>query len=140
MNRVYVDSGGWLSVLIRTDKYHQVGTKYYEAILQRRTLLVTSDYVLDETITRLRYDVGHDAAKQFLELIEKATTMGALEIVFTSEAIWNKAKQLFLLYADVRLSFTDCVSFAIIQQMNIPEVFGYDTHFGLIGVSLQPTV
>jgi predicted nucleic acid-binding protein len=52
--------------------------------------------------------------------------------------VWSEAIQLFLQYADVRLSFTDCVSFALLQRMGITEVFGFDAHFGLMGVMLQP--
>ncbi|MCX7924678.1 MAG: PIN domain-containing protein [Fimbriimonadales bacterium] len=140
MRRVFVDSGGWLSVVIKTDRYHTAGVAYYESLLAQRAHLITSDYVLDETITRLRYDVGHDAAKRFLELTQKAAEAGVLEIVFVDETVWNVAVPLFLQYADVRLSFTDCTSFVLIQQLGVQEVFGYDAHFGIVGASLHPSV
>lgn len=138
MKSVFVDSGGWLSVVIQTDQYHRVGAAYYKRLLDERAKLITSDYVLDEVITRLRYDVGHEAARRFIELVGRATEAGSLTVVYIDEALWSEAIQLFLQYADVRLSFTDCVSFALLQRMGITEVFGFDAHFGLMGVMLQP--
>lgn len=138
MRAVFIDSGGWLSVVIQTDRYHAAGSTYYKQLLDERARLITSDYVLDEVITRLRYDVGHHAARQFIELISKAKVSGVLEIVYVDESLWQEAVDLFLQYADVRLSFTDCSSFAILRRLRITEVFGFDAHFGLIGVMLQP--
>jgi hypothetical protein len=37
------------------DRHHEVGTLYYFDLLDEGAHLLTSDYVLDETITRLRY-------------------------------------------------------------------------------------
>ncbi len=48
----FVDSGGWLSVLIRTDRYHMIGSQHYRELLEQRVPLATSDFVLDEVITR----------------------------------------------------------------------------------------
>lgn len=140
MRSVFVDSGGWLSIVIRTDRYHAEGSVYYRRLLDERTELITSDYVLDEVITRLRYDVGHEAAKRFIQLVEKAIEGGVLRLVYVDESIWYEAVQVFLQYADVRLSFTDCTSFAILQRLGVMEVFGYDAHFGLVGAMLQPVV
>ncbi|GEM_PF-6184326 len=61
MKQVLVDSGGWLSVMIRTDMYHHAGAASYKAMLDQRAHPVTSDYVMDEVITRL-YQSGFQMA------------------------------------------------------------------------------
>ena len=67
--KVLIDSGGWLSVIIESDQYHEAGRSYFEALMALGSALETFDFVLDEVITRLRYDVGHGEAVEFLGLI-----------------------------------------------------------------------
>jgi predicted nucleic acid-binding protein len=135
---IFIDSGGWLSVVIESDQYHQAGKAYFEAIIDVGALAVTTDFVLDEVVTRLRYDIGHATAVEFLSLIHRAADGGSLLIHRITENLWNKAEAIFLRYADVRLSFTDCTSFAWLVDHPVDEVFGYDSHFELMGHILQP--
>ena len=95
---VFIDSGGWLSVLIESDQYHEIGADYFRAMMAVGALAVTTDYVLDEVITRLRYDVGHPKAAEFLRLIHDATDSGALAIHRIDEQLWAQAEAIFLRY------------------------------------------
>jgi uncharacterized protein len=135
---VFIDSGGWLSVVIEADRYHEAGKAYFQVLVDLRALAVTSDFVLDEVVTRLRYDVGHAKAVEFLDLVHRAAGAGALRIVRINEELWEKAEAIFRRYADVRLSFTDCTSFAWLAANPVNEVFGYDAHFEIMGHILQP--
>ncbi len=76
--KTFVDTGAWLAVVVRTDQYHDVGTLHYAALINRRERFFTSDYVLDETVTRIHYDASHATAVTFLDLIEEAARSGAL--------------------------------------------------------------
>jgi len=67
--KVFIDSGGWLSVVIESDQYHEAGRSNFEALMALASALETSDFVLDEVVTRLRYDVGHGKAVEFLGLV-----------------------------------------------------------------------
>jgi len=136
--KVFVDSGGWLSVIIESDQYHEAGRSYFEALMALGASLETSDFVLDEVITRLRYDVGHGKAAEFLGLVREAVKAGSLTVHWISEAHWIRAEESFLRYGDVRLSFTDCTSFALIHEHPVDEVFGFDAHFEMMGHVLQP--
>ena len=66
---VFIDSGGWLSVALPSDRYHGIGRQYFQSLISRRAVATTSDFVLQEVITRLRYDVGHRIASEFIALI-----------------------------------------------------------------------
>ena len=52
--------------------------------------------------------------------------------------IWQRAEVIFDLYKDPKLSFTDCTSFALLQEMEVGEVFGFDSHFEMMGHVLAP--
>ena len=93
--------------------------------------------MIDETITRLRYDVSHAVAVQFLNHIERAEETGALTVVTVDGPLFQEAKRLFRQYYDsARLSFTDCTSFAVCQTHNISEAYAFDQHFAMMGITL----
>lgn len=48
---IFVDSGAWFASLVPTDQDHAAATAW---LGQNREPLVTTDYILDETLTLLR--------------------------------------------------------------------------------------
>lgn len=135
---VFVDTGGWIAVATEDDNYHRVATNYFESHLQAGTRFLTSDYVLDETLTRLRYDLGHAAALRFWAQIEAAKTMDILEILRVDETIWSDALDIFGQFRDQKFSFTDCTSFVLAQSRSVDEVFAFDAHFAVFGLIVRP--
>ncbi len=49
-----------------------------------------------------------------------------------------KAIDLFEKYSDHRLSFTDCISFVLMQTKKIKRVFTFDHHFQFLGFQIFP--
>jgi len=133
-----VDTGGWFAVAAEDDKYHQVAVRYFEAQLKSGTRFLTSDYVLDETLTRLRYDLGHRAAFRFWQQIESARNKSILDILRVDEEIFSLALNIFARFEDQKFSFTDCTSFALAQSRTVEEVFTFDAHFAIFGLVVRP--
>jgi uncharacterized protein len=77
----FVDSGGWISVVDEGDAHHEAGSAYLGALMDLHVRLLTTDFVLDEVVTRLRYDVGHAKAAEFLALVRASVDRHILEIV-----------------------------------------------------------
>jgi len=71
---VFVDTGGWIALAVKRDRYHKKAATYYRKVSKAKVRLVTSNYVLAETYTRIRYDDGHDKALLFNALIQEAVT------------------------------------------------------------------
>ena len=136
--RVFADSGGWYSMLVESDLHHEAGKRYFETLVRARVVVTTSDFVLDEVITRLRYDAGHPTASDFIAWMNESVSNRILRVIRVTDAIWTRAEELFLQYADSKLSFTDCTSFAILDQNPVDEVFGYDSHFEMMGHIMKP--
>ena len=59
---VFVGTGVWIAVSVEADALHEVAKHYYANLLARRVSLFSSNYVFDETLTRIRYDFGHELA------------------------------------------------------------------------------
>ena len=109
----------------------------YNSLRDRETQLLTTDYVIDETVTRLRYDTNHSVAVAFLEFIGNAEMAGGLTVVAIDKDLFEKAKALFRQYDSARLSFTDCTSFVVCRENNIGEAFAFDRHFAIMGIDLR---
>ena len=81
---IFVDTGAWIGLLNPRDQHHGVAATIYNRLVRQRARIVTTDYVIDETITRLRYDVNHPAAVKFLDFINQIEEQNLSELVACS--------------------------------------------------------
>ena len=133
---IFVDSGAWIGLLNPKDQHYNVAVTIYNRLKNQRVAIVTTDYVIDETITRLRYDVSHLAAVKFLDFINRVEEQNVLTVVSIDSALFQEAVELFRQYDSVRFSFTDCTSFAVCRKNQISEAFAFDEHFAIMEIAL----
>jgi uncharacterized protein len=92
--------------------------------------LITTDYVLDETITRLFARCDFAIARQFSNTLLKAGESGFLRIERISAERFDAAYELRLRYRDKpEISFTDLTSFVVMRELNVEVVLTGDAHF-----------
>ena len=135
---VFVDTGGWIAMAVKRNSYHKKAAIYYRKLSKDKVRLVTSNYVLAETYTRIRYDDGHAKALQFNALTQEAIKAGRLHLEWITPAIHKEAWDIFESYADQDFSFVDCTSFVIAKRVGVKEAFGFDDHFKTMGLILKP--
>ena len=133
---IFVDSGAWIALLNQRDQHHTDAHAIYNELGHQRTQLLTTDYVFDETVTRLRYDAGYPAANGFLNFVERNEVTRDLVVAKIDETAFENAKRLFRQYSSERLSFTDCTSFVVCRTYGISAAFAFDRHFPIMGISL----
>ena len=133
---IFVDTGAWIALTDKSDRYHQDARAIYERLKLQRRRLVTTDYILDETVTRLRYDSGHSAAVRFLDRVGASERTGVLRLISIAPAIFQSAVTLFRQYDTALVSLTDCISFVVCEQYQITEAFAFDQHFLMRSVVL----
>ena len=124
--KLFVDTGAWIALADKHDQYHQAAQKLYRLIQQHNIPLLITDYVFDETVTWIRYKIGHGVACTWGKSILNSRMV---EIFTVNEAHIHQAWELFQTYHDQQFSFTDCLSFVVMQMFEIDTVFGYDAHF-----------
>ena len=134
--KVFVDTGAWIARANRRDRHHAQATAIYERLQQQPVKLYTTDYVIDETVTRITYDASHFAAVQFLDSIHDSVEKGDLTLIRIDADRFKKAEELFRQYNTARLAFTDCTSFVICKEYHIFDVFGFDRHFEVAELNL----
>ncbi len=137
MSIIFVDTSAFLAVSNRGDKYHHEAVEFLRSIMDGRkfTRVVTTDYILDETVTRMRFAVGHDAA---LRWIKKIRASAVLEVLKVDDEVFDRAVELFEKYGDKPLSFTDSTSFALMEKRKIRSAFTFDEDFENVGFEKYP--
>lgn len=138
MTAVFVDSSGWIALLSRDDQFHGKAVRRYEELTRERSPLVTNNYVVDETATRLRYGLGLQAALAYRAMLLAAVKTARLRIAWVDERAEAEAWQILEQYADVKLSLTDAACAVTARAARISEVFGCDSDFEALGFTVLP--
>lgn len=139
MTPIFVDTGAWIALLKRNDSLHDEARTYYEAKVGSRDRFLTTNYVVDETATHLRYDGGLEAALVFRRALDEAIARERLRLAWIDERIEREAWQVLERYADVNLSLTDATSSVVARRARIREVFGFDADFRALGFDVRPS-
>jgi predicted nucleic acid-binding protein len=95
--------------------------------------LVTTDFVVDETLLRLR--LGLRAAEAWWQQIDRSWRLKWERIDCDR---FEKARQLFFRYRDKDFSFTDCTSFVIMRERRLTHALTTDGHFRQMGFQILP--
>lgn len=135
---LYVDTGAWLALLRPRDADHARVAKHFRALRRKGDRFLTSDAVVGETATRLRYDSGPLAVQEFRDFLDAATNDGALRIRESDPQIRAKAFDLIARYRDLPLSYADCAGAVIAAAERADAVFGLDDDFRVLGFVLEP--
>ena len=138
MRIVYADTGAFIALLWRRDRAHERVRDHYRELRTAGDVLLTSNLVVAETATRLRFDAGLDVAVAFRELLDAAVAAGRLIVRHTDPEVDATAWALMERHPDARLSFTDCVGAVTAAEGRAAAVFGLDHDFRVLGFTLEP--
>lgn len=120
---IFVDTGAWFSLFVPDDADHEAATTFVEATPET---LVTTDYVLDETLTLLKVRRAPDVAIE----AGRALWAGRVAIIdYCTRRDVASAWAIFEKYRDKDWSFTDCVSFAFMKRRKLSRALSTDRHF-----------
>ena len=111
---------------------------HYTTLRDAGDVLLTSDLVVSETATRLRFDAGLDAALAFRSLLEEAVDAGRLIVRHSDAELDARAWDLMERHPGLTLSFTDCVGAVTATEGRAAAVFGLDNDFRVLGFALEP--
>ncbi len=130
MMRIFVDTGAWIALADKNDQYHKPAKKLYNLIRKENIAILITDYIFDETVTWLHYKIGHKIA---CEWGNKILDSRMIEMDKVRDEQVKLAWDFFQKYYDQKFSFTDCISFLVMNSSGLDTVFGYDSHFSTMG-------
>lgn len=138
MRQIFVDTSAWDAIADGGDPNHEVALLFRDEIAEQCRLVVTN-YILDELYTLLLMNIGYQRAVDFKRNLDVLIQEGILEIVWVSKEIATEAWIVFEQFnVDKQSSFTDCVSYVVMKQRGITEVFAFDDDFAQMGFVRQP--
>jgi predicted nucleic acid-binding protein len=88
--------------------------------------MVTTDHVLAETVTLLK---ARGAVEQALALGDAIVAGKVARYIAINTARRRRAWELFRRYRNLRASYVDCTSFAVMEELDLQAVFGFDADF-----------
>src|SRR5262245_12212212 len=135
MRLLFVDTAGWMACADESDPAHRKAVAARDAWLKPGGIFVTSDYVVDETLTLLRIRLGIDAAETWWQQVDGSSRV---RWEYINPARADKARALFFRYRDKDFSFTDCTSFIVMRELKVREALTTDRHFLQAGFAVKP--
>lgn len=133
MEKVFVDTSGWVVLFVANDKNHKKAVSIFEDLKKSNTLIYTSDYVIDETITTI---LARGSYQQSMLAGQALFTSKIIKIVHVSPEYLQSAWGLYQKYKDKKFSFTDVTSFSIMKSLDIKKALVFDREFMQAGIEL----
>lgn len=127
---IFVDTSGFYALLVARDDQHPRAVAMLKEARDDRRGFVTSDYVLDETATLLKAR-GHGHRVE--SLFEAVRESQACRVAWMDPTRFWSTQAFFIKHADQAWSFTDCVSFCLMHELQLSEALTKDEHFRQAG-------
>jgi predicted nucleic acid-binding protein len=89
---IFVDSFAWIAAINKSDNYHTASIKAIEGLLKKRRQLVTTNYVVIETINALSKAEYRTAVIAFIDKLEKSPSVQIFKI---TDEIYKNAWTLY---------------------------------------------
>lgn len=130
---VFVDTSFFKAIIDGQDDFHQRAIQILEELKEKGANFVTSNFILDESFTLIRIKCGLKLALEFRRYLEESSTVLKIVRVIVADeaAAWE-----YFIKDWSGLSFTDCVSFAMMKRLEIKKALAFDTHFKRAGFEL----
>jgi uncharacterized protein len=124
---IFLDTGFLFALVSAKDEHHHRVRKILADFRDKHLpdLLLTTNHVIAETITLAR-KLGHGPATHLGERLYGETLA---RIYWTTPDEERAAFEYFKRYRDQVYSFTDCLSFVVMEKLGISEALAVDSDF-----------
>ena len=128
--KLFVDSGGWIALRSRRDQYHSEADALFREAIRRHIPLFTTNLVIAETHRLTLFRAGVEAAWRALDRIDASRRV---TIVFPTADDHAAARRWLSRLAPRPITYTDAVSFAVMQGTRCRYFLGFDADFAAAG-------
>ncbi|MBN2336774.1 type II toxin-antitoxin system VapC family toxin [Candidatus Bathyarchaeota archaeon] len=128
---VLIDTGFFVAFHNSRDVNHGRAVTLMQKLLEGEYgQAYTTDYVFDEAVTVALMRTGrHDLAVEIGRLILGDGSVKFVTMLHVGETGFHEAWTQFTRYPDHTLSFTDCVSIALMRNREIDLILSFDSDF-----------
>jgi hypothetical protein len=128
--KVFVDTAAWIALLNVSDALHNCAEQVMSKLLQQKTLLVTTEFVLLEVADALS---APNIRVKTINFINGLRQLRILQIVPISHELFINGWTLYSQRSDKGWGLTECISFVVMNQQQITTAFTSDRHFEQAG-------
>lgn len=129
----FIDTSALYALVDKRDTHHAAARDTVGSLLRSGRLLVTSDYVVAETINLANARGGTHIALRILDLLERSA---GIRVEWIGPLRFDQAKAFFRKHADHSYSFTDCSSFVVMRELRLTDALTTDRHFREAGLQV----
>lgn len=138
--RIFIDTSAWIDFTLTKERFHQPVFDYLIYEVKKGSKFFTSDYVLDETFTRLITGQSFKSAKVFRNKVKTLEKERQLLILWTEEIRFNRSWEFFEKFREHKLSFTDATIVCYARDLKIDEILTLDRGFQKVGLTIKPVL
>lgn len=122
----FADTSALYAAVDARDAHHRDIAPAMRQLAQAGRMIITTDYVIAETLNLAVARRGRIVADRLIELIEISS---GLRMEWIGPDRFLAAKAFFRQHADHGCSFTDCTSFVVMRELRIRDALTSDRHF-----------
>ena len=131
---IFIDAGIFIAYGNEKDKFHAQASGLIDDITENKHgAAFTSNAVFDEAVTFLLYktgDVRNAARVRDLIIGNKEKDISQfMNLLFVDKEVLNKGWNIFVKYANKKLSFTDCTTIELMNNKDIEYLASFDGGF-----------
>ena len=131
--RLFVDSGAWIALRSRRDQHHAEADRLFREALRRRIPLATTDLVLAELHRLTLFRAGVLPALRALDRIDQSPSV---TVHFAAAEHHAAARRWLERLAPHPITYTDAVSFAVMEGLRCRYALAFDHDFTAAGFEL----
>jgi predicted nucleic acid-binding protein len=128
LSAVYCDTSALYALLDRSDANAGRAAKVWEVLTDEATSLVTTSYVVLETVALVQARLGMEAVTALRMIVDPF-----ISVHYVDAPLHLAALEQVVSLSRRALSLVDCTSFAFMRQHGIKCVFAFDRHFREFG-------
>ena len=132
-DRLFVDSSAWIALRSRRDQYHEAADRAFRAAIEQSVPLVTTNLVVAEVHRLSLFRAGHEAAQRALDCIDASPSVS---VHFATGDDHVAARRWLQRLAPRPITYTDAISFAVIEATKCNRVLSFDRDFAAAGFEL----
>ncbi len=133
---VFVDSGAWIALFSARDRWHGAADAMFRSASADGVGLVTTNLVVAEVHRLLLFRAGIKPASRAVEVIDAT---GRVDIEFVSVEHHDRARRWLEKLSDQHVTYTDAVSFAVMEARCCRVAMSFDHDFSVAGFDLWPS-
>jgi predicted nucleic acid-binding protein len=122
----FADTSALYAAVDSRDAHHAQVAQAMRQLARTSRMIVTSDYVVAETLNLAVARGGRKVAERLLQLLENSS---GLRMDRINPERFVAAKAFFRKHSDHNYSFTDCTSFVLMHELQIEDALTTDRHF-----------